>query len=236
MPQINDSDIETVKSFCETNLDLKYAKLGDEYFYNSLSLCVIDAVFSIGVKYEATQNVVRRYAQYFNLKQIRDKKESIPNIEEQESIETFLKNMEQIGTETFTNEIFRNRQRTSPTNGILKTEAAYRYATIFSKYGINYFQDVHKIMFDSDFENEIKNIPGQRSGISLKYFFMLAGSDDYVKTDRMIIRFLENILNRKINLDEVQTLIFKVSDRLNTKYNDMNPRLLDHQIWNYQRG
>ena len=44
----------------------------------------------------------------------------------------------------------------------------------------------------------MRAIPGQRSGISLTYFFMLAGSDDLVKPDRMLGRFLRGCLSHEV--------------------------------------
>lgn len=51
--------------FCKTTegIDLA-ATLPEEFFYNSLDLCVIDAVFSIGVNYSGVKNVVTRYKEY----------------------------------------------------------------------------------------------------------------------------------------------------------------------------
>ena len=51
--------------FCKTieGIDLA-ATLPEEFFYNSFDLCVIDAVFSIGVKYTGVKNVVARYKEY----------------------------------------------------------------------------------------------------------------------------------------------------------------------------
>ena len=46
---------------CESVLDLSSASLSASYYYDSLPYCVIDAVFSIGVKYTSTQNVVKNY-------------------------------------------------------------------------------------------------------------------------------------------------------------------------------
>jgi hypothetical protein len=54
--------VKIITDFCIKNLDLENAKLGNEYFYQSLPLCVIDAVFSIGIKYQTTQAVVQRYS------------------------------------------------------------------------------------------------------------------------------------------------------------------------------
>ena len=52
---------------CERLFDLNTLTLSESYYYASLPLCVIDAVFSIGVKYTSTQNAVRSYCRYFGL-------------------------------------------------------------------------------------------------------------------------------------------------------------------------
>jgi hypothetical protein len=43
----------------------------------------------------------------------------------------------------------------------------------------------------------IETIPGQGSGISFKYFSMLAGNGNYVKPDRMVKRFVADALSIK---------------------------------------
>ena len=50
------NEIEVVVKHCNEELNLDNVKLSDEYYYQSLSLCVIDHVFSIGVKYTSTRN------------------------------------------------------------------------------------------------------------------------------------------------------------------------------------
>jgi hypothetical protein len=42
---------EQVAQYAERVLPLHSASLGDEYYYQSLPLCVIDAVYSTGVRY-----------------------------------------------------------------------------------------------------------------------------------------------------------------------------------------
>ncbi len=71
---MNEEEIKKLSEYCDRVLDLKNARLGDEYFYQSLPLCIIDAVFSIGVKYEGTRRTVIRYCDYFNLQRIREDK------------------------------------------------------------------------------------------------------------------------------------------------------------------
>jgi len=87
---------------------------------------------------------------------------------------------------------------------------------------------------DQDFAEEIKSIPGQGSGISLKYFFMLSGSDDLIKPDRMIRRFIKDITNRDVEKD-AENCLGAVCERLKENYPNLTPRLLDYQVWNHQR-
>ena len=118
-------DIRIVAVYCRNVLNLKEARLSDPYFYQSLSLCVIDAVFSIRAIYETTtMPTVKRYCDYFNLKRYRTDRASLPKIEEQQSIKDWLSAMESKGIEFFTSSVFKNRQRTSSKNGILKPEAS----------------------------------------------------------------------------------------------------------------
>lgn len=143
--------------------------------------------------------------------------------------------MQDIGIEAFTSDIFRNRQRTSTNSGILKAEAIHRFAEVLKKHGVNYLQDVPATIQNVDLENDIKQIPGQRSGISLRYFFMLSGSEGFIKPDRMIQRFLERVLQRPVRIVESQNLLSAAVDELTTDYPIMTPRLLDNLIWQYQR-
>ena len=174
-------EVETISEHCSQVLNLNDAQLGDEYYYQSLPLCVIDAVYSIGVNYSSTRNTVIRYCGYFNITRLRENRHSLPDIEFQQSMEDLLHRFEEFGVETFKEEIFNNRQRTSARNGIPKAEAVLLFSQTIRGYNINYFQDIDNIIENDDFDNAIRRIPGQTSGISLKYFFMLAGFEDLIK-------------------------------------------------------
>lgn len=222
--------------YCNLVLDLKNAHLGDEHFYQSLPLCVIDAVYSIGVNFEGTRRTVKRYCDYYSLQRIRSDRATVLQLEEQESIEQFIEKIISTGIEFFTKKVFQNRQRTSTRNGILKSEAVLQFAKTLQKYRVNYFQDVLRVIGDIKFENDIKKIPGQRSGISLKYFYMLAGSEDLIKPDRWIKQFIENAIKKQVSDQESQWLLTGACEELRLKYPRLTPRLLDHEIWKYQRS
>lgn len=224
-----------VAAFCQQHLVLQGASLGDEYFYQSLPLCVIDAVYSIGVKYKGVQNVVKRYGEYFGLQEFRQPRNQVPPTSEQEPLSDLLEKMGALGIEKFTKGVFRNRQRTSPRGGILKSEAIYRFATVLCDNGMNFLQDVPPRVQGADLEAELRQIPGQTSGISIRYFFMLAGTEDLIKPDRWIGRFLKRCLDAQSTPEEAQFLISSACEMLLTKYSDLTPRLLDNVIWNYER-
>lgn len=143
--------------------------------------------------------------------------------------------MEQVSVKELTENIYKNRQRTSTRNGILKSEAVIKFLKILQKYEVNKLSDVYKIFSSKEFEIDIKEIPGQKSGISLTYFFMLAGSDDLIKPDRMIIRFLESISGKIVSLTDCQIILAEVSKNLQKNGFDITPKKLDNLIWNYQR-
>ena len=228
-------EIQRISDYCRQVLDLNNARLEDEYFYQSLPICVIDSVYSIRARWEAVRQVVIRYCNYFNLQRIREYRALIPPIESQESIGAFLQKIQEFGIETFANDIFQNRQRTSTRNGILKAKAILRFASVLEKYDVNYLQNVSYVIDNIAFENEIRQIPGQRSGITLKYFFMLSGSDNLIKPDTMILRFLSYILERLVTPEEAQICLTEATNRLILTYPNLTPRLLDQKIWRYQR-
>ncbi len=97
-------------------------EVADEYGYTSLPLCVIDSVFSIGVRYESVRNVIDRYCRRFDLPK-QAPKGTVPLRDQQESITGFLIRVVPIDADRLATEVFGNRQRTSARNGILKANA-----------------------------------------------------------------------------------------------------------------
>jgi len=216
-------------------LPLATACLGEEYFYQSLPLCVIDAVWSIGATYEAVRNVVDRYCKKSGLRKIRTDRDSLPPRSEQEPIAAFCARVERTGPEKMADEVFENHQRTSPKNGILKAEGVYCFSCALRAHRVDCLQDVPEAASSVALERDIRSIPGQRSGKSLRYFWMLAGSDELVKPDRMILRFLESALGRSVSSNEAQPLLQEAAQLLRPLHPRLTPRLLDHEIWKYQR-
>ncbi len=221
--------IQDLLNCCLNTLDFDNTKLSDEYYYNSLPFAIIDAVFSIGVRYTSTRSTVIRYCDYFGLKRIRELEE-YPDEFCQHTMTEFINNFESV--DNFTETVLKNKQRTSSRNGILKSEAVYKWAKIFQKYNVETLQTFNQ-KYSLELEEELKNIKGQSSGISIVYLKMLCGDNNFCKPDRHIINFITNCTNAPCSQQEASVYLDAVCKLLRNKYSNLNVRLLDHTIWRY---
>ena len=215
----------------EENFDLDEIELPDEYRYSSLPLCLIDAIFSIGVKYSSTKNTVMRYCDYYHIQKYRDSEDYLP-VEQQHILSELIKNIKEAGTEYFAEKIVKNRQRTSSRNGILKSKAVLECAELLSSYGIETLNDFRDKM-NIEIEKEFCKVKGQTSGISLAYLKMLCGDPNTIKPDRHILRFLNSYFDEEIRIEDAQHIFNELINRLRIKYNKINARQLDYLIWSF---
>jgi len=209
--------------------------LPHEYAYASITLAIIDAVYSIGVNYSGVRKTVGRYCETFGLNRFRPRRDCLPPPKEQESVSQLCAHFEERGSDRMAGEVFANRQRTSARNGILKAEAVWWFAQALRQEGIEYLQDVPPIP-NGGLDDAIRAIPGQGSGISLRYFRMLIGAEDFIKPDRMILRFIDDATGLRTSAVRAPLLLLHVTDHLRATNPNITPRLLDHALWEYQRG
>ncbi len=224
--------------YCQETLsDLPGTRLGQEYYYSALPLCVVDAVFSIQARYKTTQRTVLNWcqAQTPQWEVYRPFGSDSPHDDATHSITEFALLLEKWDYEALAKVVFRNSQRTSSRFGILKAEAVSRFAKALASAGIEHFGDVqddHRLL---EARLSIQSIPGQRSGITFDYFLMLAGSENLVKSDSMVIRFVSRALDRSVQPKEAARLVRTAAEGLRTRLPRLTPRLLDYAIWSYQR-
>lgn len=210
-------------------------KVADEYTYASLPLCVIDSVFSIGVRYESVRNVLERYCAFAGVPKLSPTRTVLPRAQQQ-SITAFLQLVIAFDADRLAAEVFGNRQRTSTHAGLLKAEAVVRFAGVLARHRIECLQDVLEARDLEAVERDVRTIPGQSSGLSWRYFLMLAGREDLVKPDRMILRFLERTLRRSVRPDEAQALLRAAADALGREFPGLTARTLDNLIWAAERS
>jgi len=65
---------------------------------------------------------------------------------------------------------------------------------------------------------------------------MLAGSDEFIEPDRMVLRFLQSLLCRSVSVGEAQPIVTDAVTYLKDSYPHVAPRLLYYEIWKYQRA
>lgn len=224
------TEVNQLVAHCMKTLEFDGLEPSNACDYSHIPLCVIDSVFSIGVRYEGVENVIRNTCSYFEI----DAESHAPS----DTLTTsgFLERIASCDAEFLANNVFKNRQRTSSKKGILKAQAVILFLEKLREYGVETRDDICKIATSSAFEDDIKGIPGQGSGISMKYFFMLAGDDNLIKPDRMIVGFLRSALGRTVAVDECQELLTKACEDLRATHKSLTPSALDHLIWRYQRS
>jgi len=228
---MDESEHRILAQFCKTHLD--FSKLTFDGYYQHLPLCVIDAVFSIGAHYTSTRNTVEKFAQHFKLDA--HLVEAVPSVKGQVQLRFLIEAYDKLGVNFLTETVYQNRQRTSTRNGILKSEAVLRFSRVLDQYGIRYIQDVDSVIGQSAFERAIQQIPGQTSGVCLRYFYILAGSSEHVKPDRMILRFIQSALGKVVSAEQGHRYVVEACKILQQTYPSLTPAILDNQIWNYQR-
>jgi hypothetical protein len=218
----------------ETELEPK--PLADEFFYASLPLCAADSVFSIGVRYAATRAAVRRFCARQGWQET-----VAPEAMRQRGehrVSDYLAICDGMTPEQMADDLFGNRQRTSPISGILKAEAVQHFCAALVEAGIEDFCDMDDAKLDAA-EALVRRIPGQKSGISFDYFRMLAGDDDLIKPDRMVQRYIAGALGvapQKVSPESARVMVQKAAHSLRAEGFDWSPRRLDHTIWAFQSG
>lgn len=214
------SDVDLIIDEMKKLGDPSYWKLPDGY-HQSVALSILDSIWSIGVNYD--KHVVPVIGRYRNF---RCNEGADP---EKDSAGDLVFVFDRVGgADGFIKDVAKNRQRTSTLGGILKGEAVLIAARAIANLGLINPADI--ILSQDAVEKVWLKIKGQSSGISFGYFMMLLGQEG-VKPDRMIIRFLDKALSRKVSPNEARAILAEVAIRLN-----LSQIQLDHAIWNFQRG
>jgi hypothetical protein len=195
--------------------------------YDSVGLAMIDAVWSIGVRYQSVENVIARY------RAERMASGHDADVDRPEDVRRFIEACG--GPEGFALRM-RNRQRTSSRNGILKAEAVLNEARILEHESVAVPADLTGASEErlDHLRRRWSTVPGQASGISWRAFSMLIGLAE-VKPDRMIRRYVASALGRSaesaVGVEEARDLVMATAARLGVP-----PRQLDYAIWSYQSG
>jgi hypothetical protein len=186
-----------------------------------LPSCVVDAVFSVGSRYEATVlPMLQRWRPTSSAVQAG-------------TLTALLQEIDGVdGAAVFARHVLRNRQRTSTRSGILKAEAVHRAARSLTVEMIQIDQPTIETVDDllaapdlGASERAWRAVQGQGSGVTWRYLLMLAGVPG-VKPDRMILRFVTRVLDRPIGREEAIVVVTAAAECLG-----LTSTQADHVIW-----
>lgn len=207
--------------------------------WTHLSLCVLDAVFSINARYATTCATVRHYAGHCCLAEPllpAGSAHQVISTPHEERLDRFVEEVEKVGVESFAAEVLHNRQRTSTRSGIRKAEASLRYARVLLEAGVSDLGDAAALLVDdarlTKVEAELARVPGHGAhGVRMGYLWMLVGDDHRVKPDRMVLRWLADVLAAPVPVVQARTLLERAAADIGC-----TPWALDHAIWTAARG
>ena len=224
---ITKHDISDFAEYCRKTLDLSNAEDSCAGLYVNLPQALCDAIFSMGVRYGAVRKVIANYISYNTVKN------SSPN----HTISEFLDTIEEVGgAEKFASDVLKNRQRAATRRGILKAESCRLVAEELKARGIETIADFNNYPDREELDRAILSTRSNKSGIMLKYLYMLTGDENMVKPDRMITRYIASAGISVLDNDEKVELVRAAAAELKSEFPNLVPRALDHAIWKYQRA
>jgi hypothetical protein len=199
-----------------------------------LPVCVLDAVFSINTRYSTTVAVCDRYATNQGLDphllDVADA-HSVIGTEAEQPVDALASLGRRLGPDRLAVEVLSNRGRTSTRGGILKAEAAVRYAEVLADADVHTLDDVAALLPDfarlDAVERRLRAVPGNGGhDVRLGYLWMLAGDDEHSKPDRMVLRWIGGQLDRQVDVTTARRLLSETAGELRC-----TPWELDHAIW-----
>jgi hypothetical protein len=201
-----------------------------------LSLCILDAVFSINANYQTTSRTTRGYATLAGLEPVLAPAAEVAtglHLATEQRLSDFVATECEQDPDAFATRLD-NRQLTSTRSGIRKAEAVQRYGRILVDHGVETLADVGTLLSDPDqtktVEKVLSRVPGHGSGVRVSYLWMLAGDDSHVKADRMVIRWVSRALDRTVTVKEAGHLVVETAAVLG-----VTPWVLDHAVWQAER-
>lgn len=200
--------------------------------WRSLTSCVLDAVWSIGITYDT--KVVPYVRNVFALMDGGD-----PLTDELEDpgpdptpLTAFRKRFttaDELMVET-------SQHMTSTSSGIRKADAALQYADVLLAHDVDTLTEARNCLQDIERAEQVtaqlKRIPGD--GVRTGYFWMLVGARDLVKPDRHILRWLDQ-QGHPTDVEGARQVLTELSGTLTHQLGrEVTPSQLDHAIWRSQ--
>lgn len=207
--------------YCEKNLILTS---NVNYNYQSLSICIIDCVYSLRAVYKTmTVPVVNRYAAKYMNGDIEDSTDTISML---------IQHIDDCGGPLdFADKILVNHQKIGGKHAISKSQVCYQLAKYLQALHIETMEDFRRFKYPELLEVVIHSVKGMGDA-GTNYLFMLAGDPNRCKPDVHIHHCIQDACGKDISNEECQQLFTDTVNQLRGKYPDLTVRSLDSAIWN----
>jgi hypothetical protein len=158
--------------------------------WTTLSACVLDAVWSLGARYDSVV-VPLVYRALDGVPPAALTAAVVP----EEDPYPLPRLLQRFPEEALLRAATGNAQRTSTRNGVTKAQAVLSYAAVLIDHGVEDLRGANQAMADTDrmasIEAGLRTVPGDGAhGIRRGYLWMLCGDDERIKPDRMVMRWL----------------------------------------------
>lgn len=123
----------------------------------------------------------------------------------------------------------------------MKAEAVLRYAQILASHQVETLDDGMALLSRSKdlqvVDDALANVPGDgQFGVRRGYLWMLIGSDEKIKPDRMVLRWLSRI-GFDVDPLQAETLILDAVARVSAELGrNVTAWEIDHAIWSAARA
>jgi hypothetical protein len=183
----------------------------------SLSLCIVDAVWSIGARYDdVVVPLVRKLSKEFGVER--------PRVRMSEPLGADPLPVARLA-DLRVDELIRltNRQNTSTRGGIRKADAVLCHLRVFDAHDVGGLSEANALFNDDEVRfaganSELQAIPGEGAhAVRRDYLWMLIGQDDLIKPDRMVLRWFTRrgvVVDPVGARDLIRDLVPAVSARL----------------------
>lgn len=211
---------EKLAQFCESNIELKP---GEMRKYHSLSVCVLECVYSLRAKYGSATHVVDRYAASYM-----DGSAASAG----DTISMLLERIDKCGGPgLFADKVLKNHQKI---RGISKADVCYQLAYYLRCLRIETIEDFRNYESQELLEVVLRGVKGMGdAGVS--YLFMLTGDPNRCKPDVHIHHCVRDACGMDMCNKDCQTLFTQAVELLQDRHKGLTVRDLDYAVWSHYR-
>jgi len=199
--------------------------------YAHISLALVDAVYSIRMRYSAVRRVVAAYCQASETQDQPLAARGGTGVRER-GLGHFLDLAGASSGRELADRLFGGSR--SKTHGRLKADVCVEAAQRLRAAGVTYSGDLRERASDAEVRQAWTGIHGL-GWVTWQYFCALNGIDE-LKPDVMLTRFVAKTVGRRVDAVETDELLSCVWEALLPRHPDLTKRALDHAIWRFESG